>query len=329
VNIDGDDARRRPRATHPQERTVEKQAQGWKCNRLGKVMGAEIVGLDLARPLDDGEFARIEALFHEHRVLVFRDQKLTPEQQIAFSNRFGNLHVQVQKTYCLPGYPEIQCISNCVDDNGKPLGVADAGRLWHTDFAYVSEVSRCSMLYAIEVPHNDRGEPIGDTMFMDANVAYERLSADVKEKVLRIGACHSYEKVFEGLHSRRKIGAANFVAPTAAEKNTVPPIVHPVIIAHPHTGEPILFVNELSTDHLVGVPEGESAALLQALLDHVQNDEFKYSHKWRVGDLLMWDNVATQHFAVHDYELPQRRFMRRTSVKGSALRAYTSAAAAG
>lgn len=306
---------------------MEKTLQSWKCNRLGKVMGAEIVGIDLAKPLDGAEFADIEKLFHENRVLAFRDQKLTPEQQIAFSRRFGNLQVQVQKTYCLPGYPEIQCISNCVDDDGKPLGVNDAGRLWHTDFAYAKEVSRCSMLYAIEVPHNERGEPIGDTIFMDANAAFEHLPADLKEKVLRLGASHSYQKVFEGLRSRRKEGTANFVPLTEAEKKTVPPIVHPLIIAHPHTGEPILFVNELSTDHLVGVSEDESRQLLSYLLDHVQNEAFKYSHKWRVGDLLMWDNVGTQHFAMHDYELPQRRFMRRTSVKGSALGAYSGAGA--
>ena len=304
---------------------MEQKERTWSCNKLGKRMGAEIVGIDLNQPLDDAQFAKIEQLYHENRVLVFRDQKLTPEAQIEFSRRFGPLQVQVQKTYCLPGHPEIQVISNCVDENGKPLGLADAGRLWHTDFAYVKEVSRCSMLHAIEVPHNERGEPVGDTLFIDACAAFKELPAGVRDQLVRLGAKHSYDKVTQGLQSHKTRGGGNFGTATEAEKRTVPPIVHPAVIAHPHTGEPILFVNDLSTEHLVGLPEDEATKLLRELLEHVQNEDFKYAHKWRVGDLLMWDNVATQHFAVHDYALPQRRFMRRTSVKGAAVQPFNKA----
>lgn len=291
--------------------------QSWVCNKVGGVIGAEIVGLDLSSGINDETLTKVIKNFHDNAVLVIRDQKLTPEQHIEFSKRIGPLQVHVQKTYHLPGYPELYSISNCVDENGKPIGLADAGKVWHTDLSYMKEPSRCSLLYALEVPHDDQGVPLGNTLFINTQVAYEHLPETLKKRIKGLKAVHSYQKVYDEIQALKREGAANLVPLTEAQKKTVPPVEHPIVIAHPYTGKPILFVNEGITESVVGMDAAESKSLLNELYAHLQKPEFKYSHSWKVGDLLIWDNFATQHFAVHDYELPRRRRMQRTTVKGA------------
>lgn len=297
---------------------MHEESDGWKCNKLGAALAAEIVGIDLSQPLDDAQFSQVVDLFHENLVMVFRDQKLTPAQHVAFSRRLGDLELPVQKAYRLPGQPEIYCISNCVDENGKPLGLADAGKVWHTDLSYLKEVSRCSLLHGLEIPHDDNGVPLGNTQFINMALAYEMLPAATKKKISGRTAVHSYQKIYDGIQARKRVGAANLLPLTEEEKKGLPPVEHPVVATHPYTGKEILFVNEGTTRYIVGLDPEEGDALLRELLQHLQNPAFKYTHRWRVGDLLMWDNLATQHFAVHDYELPLRRRMQRTTVKGTA-----------
>lgn len=279
--------------------------------KLGQALGAEITGLDLARPVSDGEFGKILAAFHEHAVVVFRDQKLTPEQQIAFSRRFGDIDVNVRSRFNKPGYPEIFVVSNIIE-NGEPIGVTDAGRYWHTDHCYVSEPSRCSLLYALEIPQQP-GQSLGDTLFSSAVAAAAALPADLATKLAGRKAVNSYSYTYE-----RKVNEFNRT-PLKTEGRSAPPdIEHPVLRTHPDTGKKCLFVNEGYTTRISGLPEDESRQTLDFLFAHLKRPEFIYRHQWRLNDLLLWDNCAVQHKAVFDYALPLRRRMERTTIRGSA-----------
>lgn len=220
-----------------------------RINRTGKHLGAEILGVDLSRPLDDGAFAGISDAFWGHQVVVFRDQKLTPSQQIAFTRRFGELEHHVRKEHRLDGHPEILIVSNVVDARGVAIGVQDAGRFWHSDLSYKQVPRLPSALYALEVPVRDV-RVLGDTSFASTTAAYEALPGNEKRR-------------------------------------------------------------------LQGLPDDEGAALLARLCAHIVEPEFRYEHEWRAGDLLMWDNVPVQHKANFDYDLPLRRLMHRTTVRGS------------
>jgi taurine dioxygenase len=287
--------------------------------------GAEISDIDLAVPPDEDVFGRIVDALHDHAVVCIRRQTFAPSQHVDFSRRFGELEVHVQSSFNLKGHPEIYCISNCVDADGKPLGLAEAGRVWHTDLSYMAEPSRCSLLHALEVPQDDRGRPLGDTMFASARLAYAALPASAKARLNGLKAVHSYRQVYEKIVAKSKPGRQGLKPLSEEQKRKVPPAMHPLVIAHPYTGEPILFCNDGITESILGLPEKEGATLLAELCAHVVKPEFVYRHKWQVGDLLIWDNIQTQHLAVDDYWLPQRRRMQRTTVKGVAPAAMRAA----
>lgn len=289
--------------------------------RLPGPFGAEITDIDLSEPLPDAAFERIVDALHEHALICVRDQEITPRHHVDFSRRFGELEVHVQSSFHLDGYPEIYCISNCVDDDGKPLGLAEAGRVWHTDLSYMAEPSRCSLLHALEVPHDDDGRPLGDTIFASARLSYAALPAETKARLEGLQAVHSYRQVYEKIVAKSKPGRQGLKPLSEAQKQKVPPATHPLVIAHPFTGAPILFCNDGITERILGLSEAESEALLAELCAHTVRPEFTYAHKWRVGDLLIWDNIQTQHLAVDDYWLPRRRRMQRTTVKGAAPKA--------
>lgn len=281
--------------------------------------GAEITGLDLTDAPDDLVFSEIVDALHAHGVLCVRDQQITPEAHIAFSRRFGDLEVHVQSSFNLPGYPEIYRISNCVDENGKAEGLAEAGRVWHTDLAYLAEPSRCSLLYALEVPHDNTGRPLGATMFANTTLAYRALPDATKRRIQGLAAVQSYAYIYDNITAISKPGRQGLKPLNDAQRNKVPPVEHPLVIQHPHTGAPILFCSGGMTERIVG--QTDDGALLRELCDHVIDPDFVYRHDWRVGDLLIWDNIQTQHLAVDDYWLPQRRRMQRTTVKGVAPKA--------
>ena len=276
--------------------------------------GAEVVAADLSEELDGPSFEQIRKAYYEHSILVFRNQHLTPAQQIAFSRRFGALEIHVLAQYLLPGHPEILVISNIVED-GKPIGLADAGRVavWHTDTSYRKAPSAGSALYALEVPRNDAGEVVGDTLFASTFLAYDALSDDMKRRLAGLKAIHHMTKGYDG----------NADAPPTRiryddrPRSQVPDQAHPIIRTHPVTGRKCIYVNKLCVTGIVGMPESASGPLLEEIYAHCTRPEFVYRHKWRVGDLLMWDNCSLQHLAVQDYALPQRRRMHRTTIAGS------------
>jgi taurine dioxygenase len=270
--------------------------------------GAEIV-FDLAQPIDDAAFGEIERHFHDNIIVFFRDQRLTEARQIAFSRRFGELEIHIVKKYLLPGHPEILLISNIRDKDGEHMGLADAGFTWHSDTSYRRFPSRCSLLYAKEVPHrNDK--PLGDTVFANAIAAYEALSEAMKRRLAGLKAIHRYSM-------RRRVDNSPRPKLTAAQLAETPDIAHPIVRSHPYTGRKALYVTAGECIGIEGMPEDEALDLIAELDAHCVRPEFCYRHSWRVGDLVMWDNASAMHLAICDYALPERRLMHRTTVIGS------------
>lgn len=280
--------------------------------KSGAALGAEVTAVDLSREVSPDLFKEITAALYEHEVIFFRNQKLTPEQHIAFSRRFGELEHHVRADCCKPGYPEIFVVSNVIE-NGKPIGARDAGVIWHSDLSYMREPSWGSVFYAKEVPADAAGVPQGDTMFASTIAAYAALPAETQAKLLELKSLNSYAKGY----ARVRKGGQKLPALTEDQKNKVPDVAHPVVRTHPVTGRKCLFVNQGYTTKIIGMEEAESDALLSFLIGHISDERFVYRHKWQVGDLLIWDNCSTQHCAINDYELPHRRLMERTTLRGS------------
>ncbi len=292
-------------------------------NRIGKHLGAEIAGIDLAQPMDDDTFAKISRAFFDNEVVVFRNQKLTPEQQIAFTRRFGVLEQHVRKEHRLDGYPEILIVSNVLNAAGKAIGAEDAGRFWHSDLSYKQLPSLLSALYAIEVPVSD-GMVLGDTGFASTTAAYDALPEDMKRKLGGLKNVHSYvyyrKKNIQAQKEEQVRGGRTVQehALTEEQLKQVPDVEMPVVRTHPVTGRKGLFVNEAHTSHIAGLPKAEADTLLKQVCAHVTRPEFQYEHQWKAGDLLMWDNCSVQHKANFNYRLPLRRLMYRTTVRGAA-----------
>ncbi|RPJ44832.1 MAG: TauD/TfdA family dioxygenase [Betaproteobacteria bacterium] len=278
----------------------------------GAALGAEIRGIDLSQPMAEATLRAIEHALHEHEVIFFRGQRIGPEQHVAFSGRFGELEKHIRVECCKPGFPEIFVVSNVIE-NGKPIGTQDAGLFWHSDLAYMARPSRGSLFYAHEVPHDDAGKPLGDTMFASTTAAWRALPEDLKRIVAGRRAVTSYAK---GYYRDRNSGPRPPL--TEAQKARTPDVEHPIMRTHPYTKKPCLFVNEGYTTRIVDLPPEESGRVLDLLFEHVSRPEFVYRHQWQEGDFLIWDNCSTQHRAVFDYALPQRRRMERTTLTGTA-----------
>lgn len=280
--------------------------------RVSNALGAEIQGLDLSPDLDQSAIDEIERLLHEHEVIYFPGQRLSPEQHIRLSRRFGELEPHVRADCCRPGYPEIFVVSNVVE-GGRPIGARDAGSIWHSDMSYKKEPSRASLFYAKEVPLDPEGRPLGDTLFASVTKAYEALPAALKSRIDGLKAVNSYAKGY----ARVRKGEGALKPLTEEQKRMVPDVEHPLVRTHPYTGKKCLFVIQQYTSRIMGLDPEESQALVDELAAHITKPEFVYRHKWSVGDFLIWDNCATQHCAVVDYDLPQRRLMERTTLRGS------------
>lgn len=277
----------------------------------GAALGAEIQGVDLSQDLDDTTFSQIVDLWHQYEVVFFRDQKLTPEQHVKFSRRFGELELHVRKDCCRPGHHELFVVSNIVVD-GKPIGSQDAGLFWHSDLCYIKAPSRGSLFYALEVPHDENGKPLGDTLFASATAAYNALPAATQQKIAGLKAVQSYKK---GYYRDRNGSVRKPLTPEQEAKT--PDVEHPIVRTHPVTGKKCLFVNDGYTASISGLSRAEGDPLLNDLITHATRPEFIYRHAWREGDFLLWDNCLVQHLAIHDYKLPLRRHMERTTLTGT------------
>ena len=268
-------------------------------------LGAAVTGLDLSQPLADADFARIHRAHLDHHVLVFRDQRITPQQQIDFSRRFGPLQIHVLRNFQLATHPEILLISNIVED-GKPVGLGDAGHFWHSDLSYKEVPSLGSMLHAQELPAEG-----GDTLFANMHLAYDTLPAALRGAVEGARAEHSYLAQYAELQ-RRSPWRPNL---TQAQIDEVKPVVHPVVRVHPETGRRALFVSEHFTTRIVGLPGDESRALLAELFAHSTRPEHIYRHRWQPRDMVFWDNRSLMHLAA-GCPNDQRRMLYRTTIEG-------------
>jgi len=276
----------------------------------GAALGAEIRGIDLSRPLPDVAMGTIEAAFDVHSVLLFRNQRLNPAQLTAFARRMGEPRViPYLGHYAHPEHPEIMLVTN-IRENGRNIGHADAGRVWHSDMSYMADPPRATMLYAIEVPEED-GAPLGDTLFASAVAAYDALPAETRQRIDGLEAIHR-------ISGRRKATGTGTEDNAARER--YPDSVHPVARPHPVTGRRAIFVNEGECVGIVDMADAEALPLLTDLARRVTRPEHQYRHQWRTGDLVIWDNSAVQHLAVHDYEWPRhRRLMHRITMGQTAL----------
>ena len=281
--------------------------QAFEIHPFSGTVGAEIIGLDLALPVNDQDFARIHRAHLQHHVVVFREQRITPQQQIDFSRRFGVLQIHVLKQFLLAGHPEILIVSNIID-NGQAIGLGDAGKFWHSDLSYKELPSLGSMLHAQELP----GEG-GDTLFADMHQAWDGLPHAVRNAVQGRSAAHSYtarysESKFEG-NWRPTL--------TPEQLAQVSEVVHPVVRTHPENGRQALFVSEGFTTRIIGLPEDESRQLLAELYAHSVLAQNIYRHQWQPHDLVFWDNRSLIHLAA-GCPSHLRRKLYRTTIQGSA-----------
>lgn len=265
---------------------------------LSPALGAEIRGVNAGRPIDDATFAAILDAWHEHLVIVLRGQDLDEENQVRFAERFGELS-PIHTSHHSETNPAVMYIGN-LKKNGKIAGALPLGEMhFHSDQCYQEQPAMATMLYSIEVPAEG-----GNTLFANGYKAWDALPDDVKKNMERLKAVHVYD--YGGGVVERK----HMVAP---EKGLS--FAHPVARTHPATGRRSLYVNRLMTHHIEGLELEESERLLALMFETLERPEFVYEHRWRVGDILLWDNRCTLH-ARRDFDPNARRWMRRVTIKG-------------
>jgi taurine dioxygenase len=265
---------------------------------LHPLFGAEVTGLDLSR--DVQTYAReLRRIFLDRSVLVIRNQTLSEAQFVALAKAFGPIepYESTVGQFLMKDHPDVLVLSNIVR-NGQPIGIRDAGQYWHTDRSYVENPAWASLLHPIVLPVDSLGVTRGSTQFTSTLAAFDALDEPMKGRLRPLRAVHHYIYRY-----------------TAAPENRLPDASHPIALRHPYNGRESLYVNKGFTSHVEGLSEDDSRDLLQTLYAHVAQPERTYTHDWRPGDLLLWDNFATQHNAIRDYELPLERLMWRTTMR--------------
>jgi len=272
------------------------------ANPLTGSIGVEVTGLDLTAPPPPDEIAELNRLFVEHSVLVVRDQKLTPQQMVKAVELFGEIFEQHNKRFALPDCPEIHYLSN--QDHFQESGKRYIpGEGYHTDHSNDAEPPKATVLFAVELP--DSG---GDTQFVDMRRAYDELPETTKERLAPLTAVH----VYQSKHSERKL-----MALSPEQQAKIPASVrHPLVRTHPENGRKALYLNPIRIESIDGMEDAEALELLEELLAHATQETYQYRHKWRPGDLVMWDNRCLLHKANGDYDHAQRRYLYRVMLKG-------------
>jgi len=263
-------------------------------------LGAIIENVDLATGIDDEVYAEVKQALLDNLVIFFRDQQITPDQQIAFGRRFGELHIH-------PFIPSLEGHDEVIRLKAKS-GEQEMLRLansWHEDLSYTYDPPLAAILRAVTVP--SRG---GDTMWVNLYKAYDTLSDKMRAIVEDLSAWHDVTKTYRRQELHMKGGAEQY-AKTLAK---TPPALHPLVRVHPETGRKLLYISELTTTHIDGLHENESDALLQMLFKHIDWKELHCRFYWEPNSIAMWDNRCTAHYAVRDYTEP--REMHRVTVLG-------------
>ncbi|MFT7597377.1 MAG: taurine dioxygenase [Acidimicrobiales bacterium] len=270
---------------------------------LSDAIGAEITDVDLNQ-LDDDGFDLLSDTFHQHGVIFVRDQQLSPEQHVAFAERWAPIDIN-RFFKPVDGHPKIaEVLKEPTDDH-------NIGGGWHTDHSYDVEPAMGSLLFARDIP--DTG---GDTLFASPAAAYDALSEGFKQMLAPLVARHSNEHVFGAAALKTRELGDRIGNPDAAGQTAE----HPLVITHPLSGRQVLYVNPGFTTDIVGWNGAESKALLRFLYDHITQPQFTIRFKWAEGTLAFWDNRACWHYALNDYP-GKRRHLHRITVAGSALAA--------
>ncbi len=263
-------------------------------------LGAEVHGVDLAQPMPDKQYAEIEAAFAEHLVLFFRDQRLEPQDQVAFGARFGPIGIY-PFAEPLDGHPEVVPIVKEADQT------TNFGGTWHSDTTYLETPPAATLLYAKEIPPYG-----GDTLFANMYLAYEKLSVGMRRLLDGLVGISSADKDSDFLRGDH-LGSGSMTGTDADQSKFM--AEHPVVRTHPVTGRKALFVNSAHTIGFKGMTAEESAPLLRFLLDWLAREEFTCRFRWQVDSLAIWDNRCSQHLPLNDYH-GFRRVMHRVTIKG-------------
>jgi taurine dioxygenase len=268
------------------------------------LLGAEIKGVDLAHARRT-DVEAIKQAWYRHDVLLFRNQRLTDDDLLAFSRHFGTLDappIQGAGRKSPPGYPQIYIVSNVLDKRGEPIGaLGDGEAAWHTDMSYAPQPPDASMLYSLEVPA--RG---GDTWFASMKAALARMPRPLLERIRSLDIKHdgTYDS---GGSVRKGLKASN-------DPRTSVGTPHPIVIEHPISGEPALYLGRRRNAYIMGLELDASERLLDEIWSFVETA--LYRHRWAVGDLVLWDNRTTMHRR-DAFDAKARRIMHRTQIKGS------------
>ena len=257
--------------------------------RSGNCMGAEISGVDLSLSLPDETFGEIRETLHRHHVLVFRGQSLDAQRFLAFAGRFGPPEPHVLDQYHHPQVPDILILSNVVRD-GKPVGLADGGTYWHSDYSYLTIPARATVLYSLEVP-----EVGGETLFADQEQAYEDLPESMKKRIAGMVTLNVY-----GNRDDLDLASRTSAPPPTAEQKErrgATLIRHPLVRRHPHSGRKALYSVSGTSFAIEGLPDDEGIALLRELAAHSTQPKYRHSVKYGVGDVVVWDNASVLHSA--------------------------------
>ena len=282
---------------------TEKTAASIAVRPLSPALGAEIVGVDLSRPLEPAAVEQIRQAWYDNLILLFRDQHLSEDAQIRFARYFGGLQTRPRPPSAraekgVENPDTVMLISNIRED-GKPIGSLPDGEMeFHTDQCYLEKPAQATCLYAIEIPSEG-----GDTLFLNLYKAYETLAPAMRARLAGLKAENVY---LYGTTSRDEVKPDFSVHRHFA---------HPVVRTHPATGRKALYVNRLMTWNIVGMADDESRKLLTELFDHLEQDRFIYAHKWRPGDIVLWDNRCVLH-ARTDFSDKERRLLRRVAIEG-------------
>jgi taurine dioxygenase len=252
-------------------------------------MGADVDGLDLSQPLSDAMFNEVREALRRLHVLAIRDQRLDPESFLRFAKRFGPPEPHVLDQFHHPMYADILMLSNVVRD-GKPVGLADGGTYWHSDYSYLDMPARATLLYSIEVPKVG-----GDTLFADQEQAYEDLSDAMKRRIGGLVTLNVYGNR-DDLDPNSRTAAP---PPTQEQKNKRGTFLirHPLVRRHPHTGHKALYAVSGTSFAIEGMPDEEGIGLLRELAAHSTQPKYQYRMQYGVGDVVVWDNASVLHSA--------------------------------
>jgi len=276
----------------------------------GRSLGAIVEDIDLARPLSADEDRQVVAALGERGVLRFPGQKLDAGQLKRFAAGFGDLEVNVASgAYQEPGHPEVMILSNIVE-NGRPIGLADAGQDWHTDMSYSKTIAFANVLYGVKIPRRN-GQPLGNTEFCSMHAAYEGLPSALKTRLQGMTVLHDFSKFWDKMREEK---GSKRPPLTEAQKEAKPPVSHPIFLTHPISGRKVLYANPGYSIRINELPQQESEATLEYLFAHQTKPEYRYASRWSEGDVLMWEDFGTIHNAVADYAPDEQRLIKRCQV---------------